>query len=38
MIKKELFQNEKDLRGKGNICGDGICLFQNPEYQKTVRD
>ena len=38
MIKKELFQNEKDLRGKGNICGDGACLFQNPEYQKTVRD
>ena len=32
MVKKELFQNEIDLRKKGNICGDGICLFQNPVY------
>ena len=32
MVKDKLYQNEKDLRKNGNICGDGICLFQNPDY------
>ena len=36
--KEKLYKNEKDIRDKTffNIfrrnCGDGICLFQNPDY------
>ena len=32
MVVEKLYQNENDLRKNGNKCGDGICLFQNPDY------
>ena len=36
LLSKKLFRKEVDFRNtskKGiKICGDGICLFQNPEY------
>ena len=31
MIDK-LYREENDLRNNNNKCGDGICVFQNPEY------
>ena len=33
MINNKLYQTEIDIRSKNNqICGEGICLFQNPQY------
>ena len=36
MLMKKLFRKELDCRnnekGEEKKCGDGICLFQNPEY------
>ena len=31
MVNK-LYINENDIRNNKNKCGDGICVFQNPEY------
>ena len=33
MISSKLYQNELDLKkNKTSTCGEGVCLFQNPEY------
>ena len=36
LLTKKLFRKDMDCRNTDNkktkICGDGICLFQNPEY------
>ena len=32
MMSQKLYADEKDIRHNNDICGDGVCLFQNPEY------
>ena len=32
MMSQKLYRNEKDLRNPNLECGDGVCVFQNPQF------
>ena len=35
-MSQNLFENDRDIRHNNSKCGNGICLFQNPEYAENT--